>query len=400
MMLRIRMFLLAAILFGAASLSVAQEGSTTVGGYGEVHMVWNNPHIIANGKDTALAGSSSFNVPRFVLFVAHNFNDWIAMRSELEIEDTKLESESGTPGEVALEQLYLDFVLNKSFGVRAGLLLVPVGIINEMHEPPTFNGVARPNFDHDIIPSTWREIGAGVYGTPCEGLNYRAYIMAGMKAEGFSHDEGIREGRQEGQKSSTKNLALTGRIEYSAVKGLKLGGAFFFGGTSAGNPAFGTDGDGVFAIPMTVFGVDAQYNVGDLALRGVFASVGVDADKINKALHTDSAGTITNGIAKGMGGFYVEAAYNIMKMLHEKSEQQLSPFVRYENFNVNQSVASGMTEDKALIRTELTVGVTYKPRYDLAIKADWQSMGNKAFSNTIDGASAGSRFSLGVGYAF
>src|SRR5690349_2866303 len=132
----------------------AQDSETTsVGGYGEVH------YTNASGRGTP----GSVNVRRFVLYVAHNFSEKVTVRSELELEDAKIEGgEAG--GEVALEQLYLDYLISPAFTLRAGLLLPPIGIVNEFHEPPTFNGVDRPVFDQNVIPTTWREIGVGAVG--------------------------------------------------------------------------------------------------------------------------------------------------------------------------------------------------------------------------------------------
>ena len=126
---------------------------TTIGGYGEVHYT----------NRSGARSPGEVNVKRFVIFLSHSFSDRIAFRSELELEDTKIEGgEDG--GEVALEQAYLDYRLTDAVTLRTGLVLTPVGIINEVHEPPTFNGVARPQFDREVIPTTWREIGVGAVG--------------------------------------------------------------------------------------------------------------------------------------------------------------------------------------------------------------------------------------------
>src|SRR5439155_698675 len=125
--------------------------------------------------------------------------------------------------------------------LRTGLVLPPVGIVNETHEPPTFNGVERPGFDHDVIPTTWREIGVGAVGTVPggSGLAYRVYLVNGLRADGLSAGEGIREGRQEGRQASFANPSMTGRLEW-ARPGVKIGGSFWYGGTADTNSAVGT----------------------------------------------------------------------------------------------------------------------------------------------------------------
>src|SRR3989440_5441950 len=203
---------------------LAAQERTTVGGYGEVH--YPNP----TGPKTPPV----VNLARFVVYLAHSFDDRLAFRSELEVEDAKIEG-GQVGGEVALEQAYLDYRLADWITLRTGLVLPPVGIINETHEPPTFNGVERPGFDHDVIPTTWREIGLGAVGTipGRSGLVYRVYLVNGLRADGLAAGEGIREGRPEGRQASFANPSVTGRLEW-ARPGAKIGGAALFGG-SAGN---------------------------------------------------------------------------------------------------------------------------------------------------------------------
>src|SRR5215208_7230163 len=235
-------------LFGA-SLSAQDSETTSVGGYGEVH--YTNP--------SGPGSPGEINVRRFVVYLAHTFNEHLALRSELELEDAKIEGgEAG--GEVALEQLYLDYLISPAFTLRAGLLLPPVGIVNEIHEPPTFNGVDRPTFDRDVIPTTWREICVGAVGTlsGSSGLSYRVYLVNGLKASGFSALSGIRGGRQEGKEASFANPSLTGRLEW-ARPGLRLGGSFWYGGSANQDPLLGT---GSFDNAVAVLSADARYDIG------------------------------------------------------------------------------------------------------------------------------------------
>src|SRR2546429_4855507 len=172
------------------------------------------------------------NLARFVVYLAHSFDDRLAFRSELEVEDAKIEG-GQAGGEVSLEQAYLDYHLADWITLRTGLVLPPVGIINETHEPPTFNGVDRPRLDHHVLPTTWREIRRGAVGTlpGGSGLAYRVYLVNGLRAEGLSAGEGIREGRQEGRQASFANPSVTGRLEW-ARPGVKIGGCLRAGGTA------------------------------------------------------------------------------------------------------------------------------------------------------------------------
>ena len=350
------------------------EEHTTIGGYGEVH------YTNATGPDTP----GEVNVRRFVLYLAHSFSERLAFRSELEVEDTKVEGgEEG--GEVALEQLYLDYTLSPAAIIRAGLVLPPIGIINETHEPPTFNGVERPAFDRDVIPSTWRDIGVGLVGAlpGSSGISYRVYFLNGLVASGFSADAGIRGGRQEGKEASFANPSLTGRLEW-ARPGLRLGGSFWYGGSANRDPALGT---GTFDNAVALVSADARYDVGPFMFRGVVANVSIaDADLIDAAYGT--------GVGSRIAGGYVEGAYNLLGTLAPASAQQLNAFVRHERYNTQAGVPSGVTRDDALARRITTFGLSYKPVYNVVFKGDYQLRRNRA------GVGEDEQLSLGVGYQF
>jgi hypothetical protein len=352
----------------------ADSESTTVGGYGEVH------YTNATGPDTP----GEINVRRFVVYLAHTFSERLAVRSELELEDAKIEG--GEPGgEVALEQLYLDYTISPAVTLRTGLVLPPVGIVNETHEPPTFNGVDRPLFDQDVLPTTWRELGAGVVGTlpGSSGLSYRVYLMNGLRADGFDAVSGIRGGRQEGKEASFANPSLTGRLEW-ARPGLRVGGSFWYGGSANQDPALGT---GTFDNAVALIAADARYDLGQLMLRGVVANITIsDADRINAAYG--------NQVGSRIAGGYVEAAYNLLSALAPASTQRLNAFLRHERFNTQAGVPDGVIQDESLARRITTFGVSYKPVYNVVFKGDYQLQRTRA------GVAEGELLSLGVGYQF
>jgi hypothetical protein len=353
---------------------MAGQDRTTVGGYGEVH--YTNP--------TGPGTPAEVNLARFVVFLAHSFSDRLTFQSELEVEDAKIEG-GDVGGEVALEQAFLDYRLKDWLTLRTGLVLVPIGIINETHEPPTFNGVERPAFDHDVIPTTWREIGIGALGNipAVAGLSYRLYLLNGLKAEGLSPDEGIRGGRQEGRHASFANPSLTGRLEW-ARPGVKVGGSFWYGGTANADPALGM---GTFAAPVTVFSADARYDIGAASFRAVVATIGVsDAAAINARFGADVGSRIAGG--------YVEAGYNLLTLLASQSSQQLNAFLRIERYNTQAAVPAGTVQDPVHARRITTVGLSYKPIYNVVFKGDYQLLRNRA------GTGEGEALSLGIGYQF
>ena len=147
---------------------------------------------------------------RFVLLFTHRFSDRLRFVSEVELEHAVVEGLEEA-GELELEQAYLDFLVTRAFNVRAGMVLVPMGIINERHEPPVFHGVERPLVDTVVIPTTWFEVGAGVHGEIGRGWRYRAYVLAPLNAAEFNAEDGLREGQQHGAEANAGRVAVTGR---------------------------------------------------------------------------------------------------------------------------------------------------------------------------------------------
>jgi len=350
------------------------QQSTTIGGYGEVHY--------SNSNSPGSAGV--IDLARFVLYVGHSFNDRISLRSELEVEDAKVAGgENG--GEVSVEQAFIDYKFGEPATLRAGLVLMPMGIINEVHEPPTFNGVDRPLYDDIVIPTTWRELGAGMAGSipGVQGLVYRAYLVNGLKAEGFSGVDGLRDGRQEGQNASFANVALSGRVEW-ARPGLKLGLSGYYGGSANNAPTLGT---GAFAAPVFIGAIDGRSEIGAFQFRGEAATESIsDAAAIN-ALYG-------NAVGSRIAGWYLEAGWNALRLLARNSSHHLIVFGRYEQDDTHAAVPSGTPRNPALDRRVTTLGLTWKPISQLAFKGDYQFRRNAAHQLEDD------VLSLGVGWMF
>ena len=163
----------------AASRVYQLTRGLSIGGYGEAHL-----SLLVNDKGSR---KNSIDFERFVLYAGYKFTDRILFNSEIEIEHAKTEeSVSASAGAVELEFAYLDVRGWEPFNARTGLLLIPMGFINEIHEPPFYFGNNRPEVERRIIPATWRELGAGIYGTLLPGLEYRTYAVNGLNAKGFA----------------------------------------------------------------------------------------------------------------------------------------------------------------------------------------------------------------------
>ena len=360
-------YLLTPVLFILATTAMlAQESTTTVGGYGELH--YNEPEGSAKGQ---------LDFHRFVIYLGHEFNEWISFTSEVELEHAVVSNEENT-GELAVEQAYLELRPFERYGFRAGIVLAPVGLVNQYHEPPTFNGVERPNFHKSLVPSTWREAGAGVFGNPLDNLSFHLYTLAGFAADGFSAKDGLRGGRQLALHASTADMGLTGRVDYMPVNGLAVGASFYTGGSTHGV-------DSLESGNVSMLAADLRYSVGHFQLRteAVLISVG-DADRINSAFG--------RSVADEMSGWYAEAAYDVLPHLTDTA-QRLLLFARYEVINT-QASTTGFDPIAKYDRTETTIGLTWLPVSSVVLKADYQLFGNASTDDPTG------QFNAGIGYAF
>ncbi|MDE0519825.1 MAG: hypothetical protein OXH71_03930, partial [Candidatus Dadabacteria bacterium] len=242
----------------AASKVYRVDQGVSFGGYGEL--------LIANVKEDS---HDIVDTLRLVLYNGYKYNDQIVFNSEIEFEHgTTGSNKDGKAGSASVEFALIDFLISDEFNLRAGLLLTPFGIVNEIHEPTTFYGVGRPEVERRIIPSTWRESGAGAHGTFDLGgggeLSYRAYAMSSADARGFKASDN-RSLRIKGNRARFDDIAFVGRLEYDPIPGLKIGGSMFYGNTGQDEEVNGQAIDGLFQM----YEVDAQFQYAGLDLRAL-----------------------------------------------------------------------------------------------------------------------------------
>jgi hypothetical protein len=344
----------------------------TLGGYGEIHY-----------NSLEQPDQKRIDIARFVAYLGYRFNDWIQLHSEVEIEGALVAPDGS--GELSIEQLHFDFLLDEHFNVRAGRFLVPIGIINKTHEPTTFNGVERPDVETFVIPTTWMSDGAGCFGDVFDRLKYEVYVGSSLDGSKFDPVTGIREGRQEGV-AGLGQAALMGRLDYSPVRSaaqeLRLGASFFGGGVDNGangvNP--GIDAD------LEVYSADFQYSVSDFDFRGVYAF-----EKIN------GAQSIGNNVASEIDGYYLEGAYHFWPDDWKSGRLERSDaivFLRYDDVDTQKEVPAGVVKDPRGHRTVWTSGLSFFPTDDLVIKTDYQVYDD----DTAQGLS--NRFNVGLGFRF
>ena len=370
--------LLTAMFFNSLLQPAYSQNETRLGGYGELH--YNKP--VSGLPEAASAGELDFH--RFVVYFSHPFEDWIWFYSELELEHTRLEGgEDG--GELALEQAYVQLQYSKAFGIRAGIMIVPLGLVNVFHEPPAFHGVERPNVERYIIPSTWREAGIGINGSFAGGWQYEVYLMAGLNPDGLRAGNGIRGARQIAFESSTDDISLAARLDYRLSLNLTLGGALFYSGLE--KPA--SYGDALKGANLKMGEVHLQYQRGNFQAKGLAAySKIANTERLNAFYgYSDNM-----QIGDSQFGAYVEGAYDIWGWFQPESTQRLYAFTRYEQYNTQNST-SGFEANKDFERQEITFGLTYLPTSQVCFKLDYQ------FLNTADNFDR-KQFNLGVGYNF
>jgi hypothetical protein len=365
--------------FGPAASKVYKVGQgVSIGGYGEV--LYEN--FSGSRQDNAPSGATDrFDALRAIVYVGYKFSDKILFNSEIEFEHGSTEN----GGSVSLEFGYLEYRLSHGLGVRGGLLLSPMGFINEIHEPPAFLGARRPESEQRIIPSTWRENGIGLFGTAGD-VSYRAYLINGFKATGFTAS-GLRGGRQNGAEAAARNFGAVGRVDYTGKLGLLLGTSAYFGNSGQG-AVLPSDPARTIGAPTLVWEGHAEYKARGLDLRGLLsiATLG-DAVAINQLNGLSGS----SSVGERMIGWYLQAGYDVLRA--RGSEQQLVPYVRYERFNTQSKVPAGFSADPANDSRFITLGAVWKPLPNVSLKTDYQVARNKAHTGV-------NQLNVDLGYLF
>jgi hypothetical protein len=361
---------------------------TTVGGYGELH--YNLDRVTGPGETAA-----EIDLHRLVLFVAHRFDERLRFYSEIEVEHAVASSEAG--GEVAVEQAYVDYLLyEQSVGLRAGVLLIPMGIVNQWHEPPIFHGVERPSVDRVIIPSTWSEAGIGLFGEPVEGFRYELYVVSGLDPSGFSAAQGLRGGRNGVSEARADGLAVTARVEVEPTLGVVAGLSAYLSEAGPNADYFDSAGDAV-ELDVPVYGVslDARGRHAGFEARAVLAWFAIgDSAELGRVADRDGT-PLGVSVASELYGLYGEVAYDLLHAPLD-TEQQLLPFVRVERYDTLADVTGRevIRAEEAYGVTEVVFGLTYRPISQVAFKTAF------LWRDPDGPVPAQGRLDLGVGVMF
>jgi hypothetical protein len=364
---------------GPAASKVYGKKGVSIGGYGEF-LYQNFDKERENGEPSG--EKSTVDLLRAVLYFGYKFDDHWVFNSELEAEHAVTASDKG--GEIEVEFAYLDYLFSRHWKARAGLLLIPSGLINELHEPPTFLGAIRPEVEQRLIPTTWRELGAGVYGD-AGPFSYRLYAVNGLNSKGYTA-EGIEEGRQEGSEATAENWAVTGRLDWSPVSGAFIGASFFSGNSDQGER---TPSGRSFSGTTTLFDVHADWKWRGLWLRGLYVHTSIsDAASINEV----NGLTGDESVGSRQWGWYLQGGFDVFS-LKAGSRASLIPFVRYERYDTQSEVPTGYERNPENDVKLLTVGAVFKPIEPIALKLDWQQKKNAASTGV-------NQWNVGLGYLF
>jgi hypothetical protein len=324
-----------------------------IGGYGELHYNdWEKP----NGDEFKM-----LDFHRFVLFFGYDFTDSIRFHSELELEHAYVTdtADGSNEGALELEQAYVEFDLTDNMEAKGGLFLVPVGILNETHEPTTFYGVERNPIETNIIPTTWWEGGAALTGRiGASGLSYDLAVTSGLDG-----GTDIRGGRQKVEKAKANDLAYTGRLKYTGLPGLELAGTVNY----QSDMAQSTDpevNDG------TLLSAHAIYNISAFQLRALYASWDIDVNSVDPDQQARDK----------QDGYYVEGSWKFIP--------SVGVFARY---NAWDNGGVGDTE-----KTQTDIGINYWPHEDVVLKFDIQQQDH----GDVNKDSEQDGFNLAIGYQF
>lgn len=322
---------------------------TTFGGYGEVH--YNSLE-----QDDSSATKDAVDFHRYVMFTGHQFTDSIRFSSELELEHSV--AGEGKVGEIELEQAYIEWDATDNLSAKAGLFLMPIGLLNETHEPNTFYGTERNNVEKNIIPATWWEAGAALKGQLSPGLSYDVAAHSGLYiAEGKYKP---RDGRQKVGKAKADNMAFTGRLKYTAIPGLEVAASLQY-------QIDVRQGEGA-AIDGTLFETHVAWQRDDFQLRALYARWDFD-DVINATVDGASEQT----------GLYIEPSY--------KLNEKLGLFARYSQWDNSAAAAV----DSQI--TQFDLGVNYWLHPNVVFKFDYQNQ-------DAPGEAGYDGINMGVGYSF
>lgn len=397
-----------------------------VGGYGEALAKFMD-YGINRFSGTSYGNSdehrNSISIPRFVVAFDYKFNPKWVLGAEIEFEaggvgierelenseNGEYETEMEKGGEVALEQFHITRLIHPAFNVRAGHMIVPVGLTNYNHEPINFFGTSRPEGETTIIPSTWHETGISIFGTFGKGyanFDYEAMVVTGLNADGFGRDNWVADGKQgQFEVDNFTSPAYVARLNYKGVPGLRVGASFYYCNDVTANADKRYKYSSVGQSAVTIYSFDAQYKCKYLTARGMVvkgdlenanAVGGVNVSNSGNSYHSSAM----RKVAKGALTYGAEVGFNLKGIFGEpKKMPVIYPFVRYDYYNPQQVADKGQTLDARTQVSKWTAGINWYALPNLVVKADYttrQIGTQKVFGTTKYNSE--NEFAIGLAY--
>jgi len=366
----------------ATALGTQENASSQVSiwGYGEIN--YNRP--------TSQSRASKADLRRAVFGFGYRFDEDTRFTSEFELEHAIVSADDD--GEFEAEQFYIDHNLTPSTRAKLGLFLIPMGFLNESHEPTRYYGVERNFVETAIIPTTWREGGVGLYGDSRLGLSWDIGVTTGFYLGNW--DPTSTDGQQsplgtihqELQNAKAKDLSGYLALNYRGIPGWVAGASVFTGKASQGDPSVSL----ASGSQVTLWEAHTRWTPGNFDLSALYA-MGTISDTAD--LNATFVGNPTL-IPKEFWGGYLQAAYTFPL----GGPRSLAPFVRYARFNTGSKYArlpAGLNVDSLPTETVWTTGVNFYLNPNVVFKADYQH-----FSGDYPGDVNQNRFDLGLGLEF
>lgn len=390
LLIAVAFFLFSGFLFGqtyldstinSATKRIAFSDGFSIGSYGEAHY----NQAFKQGKFS----NGQADLHRVILFMGYKFNKKLSFFTEIEFEHVN---------ELTVEQAFMNYAVNSWINFKAGVILIPMGYVNEFHEPTLFNGVERPSVDKYIIPTTWHEMGLGFHGIfKKANMKYQVYVVNGLNGYNgsatISGSNGIRSARQGGGESVMRLPAVTGKLEFYGLNGLSLGVSGYHGNTES-SLYNGLDRNDALAIAtadssrvgVSMVAMNAQYHIKKL----YFTAIG----NFTSLSNTDAYNDFTNSnVGSQIAGYYGEMAYKL-SVKKNQVYPLVTPFVRYENYNTHHAVGRDMTANEGYHYEILTGGASLQLTPGTTFKADYQWIKNAANPKPTG------MLNLGFGYWF
>lgn len=371
----------------AASKVYRVEEGVSLAGYGEML------YEAVPGKDNRL------DFLRLITYIGYRFEERFLFNSEIEIEHAAVEP-GERPGELAVEFAYLEYAHADWARLRGGLLLVPMGFINEQHEPVVFLSAKRPRTETLIIPTTFRENGVGLLGN-WGILGYKLYLLNGLNGEEFSGKSGYREGRQAGAKALANRFMGVGNLSLTPLAGLKFEGSLLRGNVNQ-NLA------GLPSLPLLITEIHGEYRFRGLWLRGLIATSSfpeaeaLNEERVEEGLEGVGPSQVTTtteklrreGIGSRPWGGYLEIGYNILELWG--SNLSLTPYLRWERVDTQAGLKGRFERNPAYRQTLINAGINFKPIPQLVLKGEVEWVGTLGRDPGKDPAN----YYLNLGYVF